>query len=302
MAYRRHANENCRRSISSALKLPHRSGRESEAHECVCCSLLELIVRSRDTNAREYSPNHSLAQARWTDEESRLCVRLAVGAYEGRYPKGPRSSPAVPSWRDINQSSSGSPKTTTIGYEAMPPLALSLLSRGGTKAVAPSIEKDTVESHTRHHPTRPLLRSLVRSGSRKRRRKPGVASHRSQSYMRESGTEHSQDQSLQRWNGWEIARQAAEVLGELAFADPAVSIPVLIEGLGSTNREDCHCIIPIAHQVQRNETEADSPSPEESGRANAGISPTGSKVRTEYRSILRTPGLDSKSDTARIVQ
>ena len=30
--------------------------------------------------------------------------------------------------------------------------------------------------------------------------------------------------------------QAAEILGEL-HADPAISIPVLIEGLGSTNRE-----------------------------------------------------------------
>jgi len=44
------------------------------------------------------------------------------------------------------------------------------------------------------------------------------------------------NQTLQRWNGWEISRQAAEVLGEL-HADPAVSVPALIEGLGSTNRE-----------------------------------------------------------------
>jgi hypothetical protein len=44
------------------------------------------------------------------------------------------------------------------------------------------------------------------------------------------------DPTLQRWNAWEIARQAAEVLGELR-AEPAVSVPALIEGLGSTNRE-----------------------------------------------------------------
>ena len=41
---------------------------------------------------------------------------------------------------------------------------------------------------------------------------------------------------MQRWDGWQIARQAAEVLGEL-HAEPAVSVPALIEGLGSTNRE-----------------------------------------------------------------
>ena len=44
------------------------------------------------------------------------------------------------------------------------------------------------------------------------------------------------DPTLQRWNAWEIARQAADVLGEL-HAEPAVSVPALIEGLGSTNRE-----------------------------------------------------------------
>jgi hypothetical protein len=44
------------------------------------------------------------------------------------------------------------------------------------------------------------------------------------------------DPTLQRWNAWEIVRQAAEVLGEL-HAEPAVSLPALIEGLGSTNRE-----------------------------------------------------------------
>lgn len=44
------------------------------------------------------------------------------------------------------------------------------------------------------------------------------------------------NQALQRWTGWEISRQAAEVLGEL-HAEPAISLPVLIEGLSSTNRE-----------------------------------------------------------------
>ena len=44
------------------------------------------------------------------------------------------------------------------------------------------------------------------------------------------------DPTLQRWNAWEIARQAADVLGEL-HAEPAVSVPSLIEALGSTNRE-----------------------------------------------------------------
>ena len=97
--------------------------------------------------------------------------------------------------------------------------------------VAPVLIKVLPEPHP--HIQLTIARSLVRV-DRDAAVKAGVASiaaghlkHPEQRFT---------NQTLQRWSGLEISRQAAEVLGEL-HAEPMVSVPVLIEGLSSTNRE-----------------------------------------------------------------
>jgi hypothetical protein len=98
--------------------------------------------------------------------------------------------------------------------------------------IAPVLVRILAEPHP--HLQLTVARSLARV-DREVAAKAGVASIAA-SHLKDPERRFFQDPTLQRWDGWQIARQAAQVLGEL-HAEPAVSVPALVEGLGSTNRE-----------------------------------------------------------------
>jgi len=189
---------------------------------CVLSLLNNLCVR--ETNiARLAEPTVARAMA----DENFALRQIAVGAYEGRLLRA-QITPELKAARiDQFLRLAEDPDRWVRGNAAV---ALSYFPEEAVK-IAPVLIRILPERHP--HLQLTIVRALVRV-DRAAAEKAGVAAIAAE-HMREP-EKRFQDQTLQRWNGWEIARQAAEILGEV-HADPAISIPVLIEGLGSTNRE-----------------------------------------------------------------
>jgi hypothetical protein len=217
-AYRRHAGKLPQVIVRQfPTPIDNRSTRM-----CVLSLLSSMCVR--DTNTARFAES---TIARAMEDENPALRQIAVGAYEGRILRA-QISPALKQAR-INQflRLAEDDNHWVRGNAA---IALSYFPEEA-KAITPVLKKILPEPHP--HLQLTIAKSLVRV-DREAAAQAGVAAIAAE-HMQEP-EKRFQDWSLQRWNGWEISRQAAEVLGEL-HAAPAVSIPVLIEGLGSTNRE-----------------------------------------------------------------
>ena len=189
---------------------------------CVLSLLFSLALR--DTNAAKVAePTIARAMA----DENPALRQLAVGAYEGDVLRA-QIDPRLKNAR-LNEflRLAADDDHWVRGNAAV---ALYYFPEEAA-ATAPVLVKVLPEPHP--HIQLTIARSLARV-DHEAAVKAGVATIAAghMKYPEQRFT----NQTLQRWNGWEIARQAAEVLGDL-HAEPAVSLPVLIEGLGATNRE-----------------------------------------------------------------
>lgn len=190
----------------------------------MCVLRLLFSLSLRETNiARLAEPTVARAMA----DENFALRQIAVGAYEGRLLRAQITPELKPARIGQFLRLAEDPNQWVRGNAAV---ALSYFPEEAVK-IAPVLIRILPERHP--HLQLTIARALVRV-DRAAAERAGVAAIAAE-HMREP-EKRFQDQTLQRWNGWEIARQAADVLGEL-HADPAISIPVLIEGLGSTNRE-----------------------------------------------------------------
>jgi hypothetical protein len=190
----------------------------------MCVLSLLSSMTSRDTNtARLAEP----AIARAMTDENPALRQIAVGSYEGQLLrtqidprlKRARVNQFLRLAEDDNHWVRGNAAVVLYYFP------------DDAARVAPVLVKILTEPHP--HLQLTIARSLARV-DREAAARAGVATIAAGQLK--DPERRFQDPTLPRWDGWLIARQAAEVLGELR-AEPAVSVPALIEGLGSTNRE-----------------------------------------------------------------
>jgi hypothetical protein len=189
----------------------------------MCVLSLLTSLSSRETNiARLAEP----AVARAMTDDNPSLRQIAVGFYDGMFRQHMDAEVKKARLRDFLRLAQDDDHWVR-GNAA---IALSYFPDEAA-AVAPVLVKILPEPHP--HLQLTIARSLVRV-DREAAAKAGVAAV-AVDHLKDP-EKRFQNPALQRWDGWEIARQAAEVLGEL-HAEPAVSVPALVEGIGATNRE-----------------------------------------------------------------
>jgi hypothetical protein len=189
---------------------------------CVLSLLNSLCIRDTNT-ARLAEPTIARAMA----DENPALRQIAVGSYEGQVLRT-QIDPGLKKARVSEFLRLAEDGDHWVRGNA----AVALYYFPGEAArVAPVLVRILQEPHP--HLQLTIARSLAHV-DREAATKAGVATIAA-GHLKEP-EKGFKDPTLQRWNGWEISRQAAEVLGQL-HAEPAVSVPALIEGLGSTNRE-----------------------------------------------------------------
>lgn len=207
---------------SAALKLLP-TPVETRATRMSVLNLLDSLA-SRDTNAARIA-EPSIARA-MTDENAGL-RQLAVGAYESVILRG-QIKPTTKIARLTEFLRLAEDDDHWVRGNAA--VALRYFPEEAP-TVTPVLVKILPEPHP--HIQLTIARSLVAVDPASAAN-AGVA--RIAAELMRNPEQAFSNQSLQRWSGWEISRQAAEVLGEL-HSEPKTSLPALIEGLSSTNRE-----------------------------------------------------------------
>jgi HEAT repeat protein len=190
----------------------------------MCVLSLLSSMSSRDTNtARLAEPTIARAMA----DENPALRQIAVGSYEGQVLRT-QINPGLKKARVTEFLRLAEDDDHWVRGNAA--VALYYFPDEAAR-VAPVLVKILPEPHP--HLQLTIARSLAHV-DREAAIKAGVAAIAA-GHLKDP-EKGFKDPTLQHWNGWEIARQAADVLGEL-HAEPTVSVPALIEGLGSTNRE-----------------------------------------------------------------
>jgi len=189
---------------------------------CVLSLLSSMTVRDTNT-ARFAEPTIARAMA----DENPALRQIAVGSYEGQVLRT-QINPKLKKARVTEFLRLAEDNDHWVRGNAA--VALYYFPDEAAR-VGPVLVKILPEPHP--HIQLTIARSLARV-DREAAAKAGVATIAA-GHLKDP-EKGFKDPTLQRWSGWEIARQAADVLGEL-HAEPTVSLPALIEGLGSTNRE-----------------------------------------------------------------
>ena len=189
----------------------------------MCVLNLLNSLSSRDTNiARLAEPTVARAMA----DDNPSLRQSAVGFYDGMFRQHMDAKVKKARLRDFLRLAQDDDHWVR-GNAA---IALSFF-RDEAETVAPVLIKVLPEPHLQIQLT--IAQSLARV-DREAAAKAGVAAIAATSLKDPDGI--IPNPAAHPWSRWEIARQAAEVLGEL-HAEPAVSVPALVEGIGATNRE-----------------------------------------------------------------